>query len=446
MSEQDHFSRLSAADLSGDGALEVWGGVEYTCNRVRDRYFDQMDLSGHAYRSDDYERFAALGIKTLRCGVLWERHHCEPSWSWADERLNCLRSLGIRPITSFVHHGSGPANTSLLDPEFPCRLAAYAAEFAQRYPWVDAYTPVNEPNTTARFSGLYGVWYPHHMSRASYLRALLNQLKGIVLSMQAIRRVRPEAQLVQTDDVGNISGTEMLRPVSTLLNQRQWLAYDLLCGYVDHTHPLYEYMTAEGLAQREIAWFAENPCPPDIVGINYYVTSDRYIDHRVDRYPADRRSAEGSFVDIDAVRVRPDGIIGVHSLLTEASRRYKRPVAITEVHLGGHVHEQIRWLADAWRGAMQAREDGVECVALAIWALLGSFYWNQLVTCDNGHYEPGAFDVSTGRPRRTELASVVAQMAAGKPPSHPALSTPGWWRHESRICFECEREEVAVAV
>ena len=28
-------------------------------------------------------------------------------------------------------------------------------------PHITNYTPVNEPLTTARFSGLYGAWYPH---------------------------------------------------------------------------------------------------------------------------------------------------------------------------------------------------------------------------------------------------------------------------------------------
>jgi beta-glucosidase/6-phospho-beta-glucosidase/beta-galactosidase len=43
----------------------------------------------------------------------------------------------------------------------PERLTEYASAVAQRYPWIEYYTPVNEPLTTARFSGLYGVWYPH---------------------------------------------------------------------------------------------------------------------------------------------------------------------------------------------------------------------------------------------------------------------------------------------
>jgi len=442
-------SQLELAPISPgqrSGAPEVWGGAEYTCNRVQDGYFDQMELSGHAHRIDDYERFCSLGIRTFRFGLLWERHEREPSWRWADERLARLRALGMRPVASLLHHGSGPAHTSLVDPQFPEKLAGYATQVAERYPWIDAYTPVNEPHTTARFSGLYGVWYPHHRSHTSYLHALLNQLKGTVLSMRAIRRVNPGAELIQTDDVGDISGTEELRPMWELLNERQWLTFDLLAGRVDRDHRLFEYLLTHGITEREIFWFAENPCPPDVLGINYYVTSDRWLDHRVDLYPAGRGSAEGPVVDVEAVRVRPDGIVGVGHLLTKAWERYGIPVAITEVHLGAHVDEQIRWLADMWHGMRAAQRSGVDCKAFTVWALLGSFYWNQLVTCENGHYEPGVFDVRGGQPRATELAKVVAQIARGKDPRHPALSHAGWWKHDLRIQFpyaEDGAEEIA---
>lgn len=443
MIEGNFASKMASACAEETPAppLPIWGGAEYTCNRVQDRYFDQMDLSGHSERTSDYARFRALGIRTFRFGLLWERHEQNPDWRWADERLGCLRELGMRPIASLVHHGSGPRHTSLLDPQFPEKLAAYAHETAARYPWIDAYTPINEPNTTARFSGLYGLWYPHHRARGSYLRALLNQVRGTVLTMQAIRRINPAAELVQTDDVGNISGTEETRSTWELLNLRQWLGFDLLCGRVDRQHPLFGYIRAEGISEREILWFADNPCPPDVVGINYYVTSDRWIDHRSDLFPDDRRSAECPFVDAEAVRVRPDGIVGVDTLLTQAWHRYGLPVAVTEAHLGGPVDEQIRWLADIRRGVARAQRSGVDCRALTVWALLGSFYWNQLVTCENGHYEPGAFDVRHGEPVPTELAKVVAQLTHGHPLRHPALRRPGWWRQQSRLCFPfCEDE------
>ncbi len=222
--------------------LEIWGGVECTCNRVADGYFDQMELSGHAVREGDFEKIAALGIKRLRFGTLWERYHLHGSWDWTDRALKAVRAAGIRPIAGLVHHGSGPRHTSLLDPDFPQQLANYAQQVAARYPWIDSYTPVNEPNTTARFSGLYGLWYPHERSHRSYLRALLNQVKATVLSMEAIRRIRPDARLIQTDDLGSVTGTEVLRPVWEMLNLRQWLPFDLLCGAVDRHHPMFAYM------------------------------------------------------------------------------------------------------------------------------------------------------------------------------------------------------------
>ena len=136
-------------------------------------------------RIDDLERFAALGTRTLRYPILWERIApdglASADWRWADERLTRLRDLGIRPIVGLVHHGSGPRDTSLVDPLFSEKLQVFARAVAERYPWVDAYTPVNEPLTTARFSGLYGHWYPHGQSDCTFAQALLtNAARGIV--------------------------------------------------------------------------------------------------------------------------------------------------------------------------------------------------------------------------------------------------------------------------
>ena len=421
--------------VTGESSISIWGGVECTCNRVGDRYFDQFQLSGHHERISDLEMIASLGINTLRAGIPWERHTCDPSWQFSDNWFRTMRELGIRPIAGLVHHGSGPEFTSLVDPRFPELLAEYAGQVARRYPWIDAYTPVNEPHTTARFSGLYGLWYPHHRTHRSFLQALLNELKATVLCMRAIREVHPEAQLIQTDDFGFASGTPELQPMCSLLNLRRWLPIDLLCGSVGIDHPMYAYMISKGIPVADILWFQENPCPPDIVGINYYLTSDRYLDHRIERYPGDRRSAEGEFVDIEAVRVHSAKFRGFEGVLLDAWNRHHIPLAITEVHLGGSTADQIRWAAEAWQGIMSARRQGVSCTAITFWALLGSFYWDRLVTCENGHYEHGAFDLRDGRIVETELADVISEMAAGSFSGHPALSKRGWWHWDDRFHF-----------
>ena len=423
--------------------LEVWGGAEYTCNRVNDLYLDQMRFSGHATRLADLERFRALGITALRTGVLWERHELDPTWRWEDAHLAAIREAGLRPIAGLVHHGSGPPHTSLLDPAFPTKLAAYAGEVAVRYPWLETYTPINEPNTTARFSCLYGIWYPHCKSHEAYLRALLNQIKATVLAMRAIRQVRSDAQLIQTDDAGRVYSTPELADTRDLLNERRWLQIDLLRGAVDPAHPLFDYILSHGIDEAELLWFRDNPCPPSVVGLNYYVTSDRFLDHRFARYPNVPICDEGPFLDLEAVRGREEGISGFGSLLFEADARFGLPTAITEVHLGDRVEEQIRWAIEAWNAAIRARQAGVRCVAVTFWALLGSYFWSSLVTRDNGHYEPGVFDLSHGDVRATALEPLVRRLAQGETPQNTEVADAGWWHQPSRLIHQRKRPSQA---
>jgi dTDP-4-dehydrorhamnose reductase len=430
--------------------LALWGGLECTVNRVADEYFSQLQRNGHTDRLCDLERFAKLGIRAIRYPVLWE--HLAPdeadqvNWQWPDARLPELRARGITPIVGLVHHGSGPKYTSLVDPEFPEKLAFFAGAVARRYPWVEYYTPVNEPLTTARFSGLYGVWYPHGRDDRTFIEALLNQCRAVVLSMREIRRVNPRAKLVQTDDLGKTYSTEQMSGLADFYNARRWLAWDLLCGKLGPEHVLWEYLSGAGITQSRLSWFRDNPCPPDIIGINYYITSERWLDDRVERYPGhhvtDYRGLR--FVDIEPVRVLATPAPGVGPLLQEAWERYQLPLAITEVHIDACREDQMRWLVEIWQAARQAKQQGVDVRAVTAWALLGSYDWNCLVTECRGYYEPGAFDVRSGTPRPTAVASLMQDLAAGRPLSHPVLKGQGWWRRPGR--FTCPPVATRTAV
>jgi dTDP-4-dehydrorhamnose reductase len=422
--------------------IELWGGVECTVNRVHDRWFDQLARSGHDHRLCDLDRLAALGIRTVRYPVLWERvaPHADDrfDWHWTDERLTRLRELGITPIVGLVHHGSGPAYTSLVDPQFPRLLARFARAVAERYPWVTHFTPVNEPLTTARFSGLYGHWYPHGRNDVTFVRALLNQIAGVSAAMRAIRSVTPEARLVQTEDCGQTFGTDATAPQVQFEEHRRWLTWDLLTGRVDRSHPLWARLAASGATERELECLAERPCPPDIVGLNYYLTSDRFLDHRLERYPATYRGGSDvqAYVDIEAVRARPAGIVGHEAHLVTAWERYGRPVALTEVHLACTREEQIRWLLEAWHGAHAARARGADVRAITAWALFGSYDWNSLVTRDAGHYESGAFDVRSTPPRETALAVTIRHLAThAEPPAIDAAEGTAWWHRSERLLY-----------
>jgi dTDP-4-dehydrorhamnose reductase len=421
--------------------LEVWGGVECTVNRVGDRWFDQLSRSGHDRRSDDLERFAALGIRAVRYPILWERlapHSLDAiDWRWSDERLSRLRELGIRPIVGLLHHGSGPKYTSLVDPSFPSLLARFARMVAERYPWVTDFTPVNEPLTTARFSGLYGHWFPHRRDDRTFVRALLTQLRGVTLAMRAIREVTPAARLIQTEDCGTSFGTKGTARQVDFERHRRWLTGDLLAGLITDRHPLHAWMLAAGAQQDELRAFADDPTPPDILGLNYYLTSDRYLDDSLDRYPQCLHGGNRlqQYADADAVRARPEGIAGYEAHITDAWDRYRTPVAVTEVHLACTREEQVRWLTECWRAAHVTRARGVDLRAITAWALLGSYDWNSLVTADAGDYEPGAYDVRSTPPRPTAVAAAIQALASGTEPDHPAIAGPGWWRRPERFIY-----------
>lgn len=271
------------------------------------------------------------------------------------------------------------------------------------------------------------------------------QIKATVLSMREIRRIRPDAKLVQTDDLGSIRSTPELSHLAELMNERRWLPFELLCGNVDRQHPVFTYLQQSGISERDLLWFRDNPCPPDILGVNYYATSDRFIDHRTWLYPEDRRSAEGNFIDVEAVRVSPLELCGFRRILEAAWERYQRPVVITEVHLCGTVDQQVRWAAEAWNSMLELRDQGAKCLAITFWALLGSYFWDSLVTEDNGHYEPGVFDISSGKLEPTPLADLVRDLASGQGLPNHALATPPWWRDPGRFCFSSEEAAELVA-
>jgi len=308
--------------------IDLWDGVECTCRRAGAAYTNQLTRSGHRHRRTDLDRFAELGLRTLRYPMLWEHvapdSLNQPNWRWPDERLPRRQALGIEPIVGLVHHGSGPRYTSLADPGFAEGLARYAGMVAERYPWVRYYTPVNEPLTTARFSGLYGLWYPHGTSDDVFVRLLYTQVRATKLAMLAIRQVNPAAQLVQTENLGRAHRTAALAPQAEFENHRRWLTFDLLSGAVTPRHPLWHYLRAHGLSRAELNELRYEPLPPDVLGINYYATSERFLDERLTHYPgqaavpaAGRRPA---YADVEVLRVAGQEAVGLGACCARPGR------------------------------------------------------------------------------------------------------------------------------
>ncbi|MBA3577030.1 MAG: sugar nucleotide-binding protein [Sphingomonas sp.] len=419
--------------------LELWGGVECTVVRIGDGFRDQVVETGHSARLGDVDAMAELGVKAVRYPIVWEtvapQTPTELDFSWHDKRLERLKEHGIRVIGGLVHHGSGPRYTSLLDPKFPKLLADYAAKVAKRYPWIETWTPVNEPLTTARFSCLYGHWYPHEQSMEAMFRALAIECHGTLLAMKAIRKVNVHAKLMVTEDLGKTFATDQLAYQAEHENQRRWLSLDLLSGRVVPGHPFHQWLVDSGVSEEVLGELAMGAGTPDLIGFNHYLTSERFLDHRTQRYRDVEPGSNGrdTYVDVEAVRVdQLKRDLGPAKRLMEVWDRYRLPLVYSEVHHGCTREEQVRWLVEVWEACEKVRRKGADVRAVTLWSMFGTVDWRSLLTRREGVFDVGAFDTRADKPRPTQVAKAAAKLGRGEKFDHPLLDLPGWWRRPGR--------------
>ena len=168
---------------------------------------------------------------------------------------------------------------------------------------------------------------------------------------------------------------------------------------------MWQYLLWAGIDESDLYYFLNNNCKPAIIGLNYYVTSERFLDDNLENYPLHTHGKNNfhAYADVEAVRVDTNAFAGPYSLMKEAWERFKLPLAVTEAHLNCYREEQMRWFYEIWTSAEKLVDEGVDIKAVTASALLGSFGWNKLLTVTPGDYETGVFDVRTGQLRERQL-------------------------------------------
>jgi beta-glucosidase/6-phospho-beta-glucosidase/beta-galactosidase len=164
---------------------------------------DEMEKCGHyTHWKRDFELVQELGVGYLRYGPPLHRvwlGRGRYDWSFVDQTYADLYARDIVPITDLCHFGVPDWVGNFQNPEFPELFAEYARAFAERYPWVQLYTPVNEMYVCALFSGKYGWWNEQLSSDRGFVTALKHIVKANVLAMHAILEVRPDAVFIQSE-------------------------------------------------------------------------------------------------------------------------------------------------------------------------------------------------------------------------------------------------------
>ena len=143
-----------------------------------------------------------VGINFLRYGPPIHKTYLGPNkfdWEFADLTLKDLRRRGIVPIVDLCHFGVPDWIGDFQNPDFPQLFALYAGAFAERYPWVQLYTPVNEMFVCAVFSAMYGWWNEQLKTDLAFVTALKHLVKANVMAMIEIRKRRPDAIFIQSE-------------------------------------------------------------------------------------------------------------------------------------------------------------------------------------------------------------------------------------------------------
>jgi beta-glucosidase/6-phospho-beta-glucosidase/beta-galactosidase len=344
---------------------------------------DELEKCGHyKYWKQDFDLVNEMGIKFLRYGAPLHKTflgHNHFDWSFSDEVFKSLHDHNIVPITDLCHFGVPDWIGNFQNHDFPDLFAGYAKAFAQRYPWIQLYTPVNEMYICALFSARYGWWNEQLSSDKSFVTALKNIVKANVMAMHAILEVRPDAIFIQSEssEYYHAANPQSIKPAE-IKNSRRFLSLDLNYGLrVDSE--MYQYLMDNGMTRAEYDFFVNNNLKHHcIMGNDYYITNE----HRVEKDGSTESSGE---------------IFGYHVITMQYYNRYGIPVMHTETNLnqGPKGDEAVKWLRKEWANVLCVRNSGVPIVGFTWYSLTDQVDWDSTLRENNGNVNPlGLYDLN----------------------------------------------------
>jgi beta-glucosidase/6-phospho-beta-glucosidase/beta-galactosidase len=359
---------------------------------------DQMEACGH-YRHwrTDFDCVEELGIQYLRYGPPLHRTLLGPrryDWEFADTTFADLKRRNITPIVDLCHFGVPDWIGNFQNPDFPALFASYAAAFAERFPWVQLYTPVNEMFICALFSAKYGWWNEQATDDRSFVTALKHVVKANVLAMIEILKRRPDAIFIQSEssEYFHADSPAAIGPAE-IMNSRRFLSLDLNYGRrVDSE--MYEFLLDNGMTRDEYHFFLKHRLKQHcILGNDYYATNE----HRV---------------FADGHTVASGEVFGYSEITRQYYNRYRLPVMHTETNIreGDAGQEAVHWLWKEWANVLRLRNVGIPTVGFTWYSLTDQIDWDIGLRERNGRLHPvGLYDLgrnirSVGRAYRQLIA------------------------------------------
>jgi beta-glucosidase/6-phospho-beta-glucosidase/beta-galactosidase len=358
---------------------------------------DEMEKTGHyKYWKEDFALVKESGMDHLRYGPPYYRSHLGPGqydWSFSDDAFKELDRLEITTIVDLCHFGVPDWIGDFQNLDWPEYFAEYAKAFAERYPQLQYYTPVNEIFIAAMFSGQYGWWNECKSNDYAYVTALKNLCKANALAMLAIQKVRPDAIFVQSESSEYFHAEHPgVRPLTEFLNKKRFLSLDLTYGHeLDVT--MYKYLLEHGMTEEEYNWFIQQQLKRKcncIMGNDYYITNEHMVHENGSTSPSGE-------------------VFGYYVITHQYFRRYKLPVMHTETNITEPL--SVHWLKKQWANVYRLKQDGVPVVGFTWYSLIDQVDWDSALRNDAGNINSlGMYDLDRKiRPLGKEYIELIRQ-------------------------------------
>jgi beta-glucosidase len=375
---------------------------------------DEMEKCGfYSQWKTDFDLVEDLGVRFLRFGPPLHKTYLGPNrfdWEFADLTLADLKRRDVVPIIDLCHFGVPDWLGNFQNPDFPEQFARYARAFAERYPWVQLYTPVNEMFICATFSALYGWWNEQQTSDRAFVTALKHLVRANLLAMHEIVRVRLDAIFIQSEssEYFHADTPAAIRPAE-LMNARRFLSLDLNYGKRVESE-MYEYLMDNGMSREEYHFFMHSHLRHHcIMGTDYYITNE----HRV---------AE------DGRTWAAGDVFGYDEITRQYHDRYRLPVMHTETNLrqGPQGQEAVEWLWRQWANVLRVRNTGVPTVGFTWYSLTDQVDWDSALRETRGAVNPlGLYDLGRNiRPVGRAYKELIAEWQDVLPAQSLCLTVP----------------------
>jgi beta-glucosidase/6-phospho-beta-glucosidase/beta-galactosidase len=349
----------------------------------KDLRVDELEKTRHyEHWKEDFGLVRDLGLEFLRYGPPYYRVHQGADrydWSFVDQTFGELKRLQITPIADLCHFGVPDWIGGFQNTDWPELYADYARAFAERYDWVQMFTPVNEIYVAAIFSAEKGWWNERLSNDHAFVRALSNLVKATLLAEEAILEVRPNALFIQSESTQYFHSKQpSAEAKAEFLNTRRFLAADLCYGH-DVPAMMHELLLDNGMSRADYQWFMDHGAaikPHCILGTDYYARNEHMVE-----------SEDGAS--------GPSGeILGYYVISNQYFERYHLPVMHTETNTLNDEKKAPDWLHKEWANMQRLRKDGIPIIGFTWYSLIDQVDWDTSLRENNGRVNPcGLYDL-----------------------------------------------------